>query len=317
MLLQNLKLGRTFAVACLSWFVFNFPSAHMREIYIYHHTTRGAVGLHPDLVDAYIRKACWQSGVLALLVPLATLLIGKLTFRMTNSAFGCLLAGPIIGWIAAAIMSSQLRPDFLAIANVELSEGGFFYSGLVSGVIVGELCRRYYQSMATAQVSGKDFRCWLLISALMTWAVLLKVLESIYVSSLPPGRDPLGIFHLFMFISVLLWTPLFIYLLWRLRPSRFLPTAVLTVAAGVIVPYLLALGLLYPVTMSLYAGITPYIYGLLWAGLLSKVAGPTSLVATVCIAPGLVWGLIVAVLWFGARTAEEAPLASASPKRSG
>ena len=301
-------LGKNLAVACFSWFVINFPSGHLREIYIWHHNTKGAAEVHPELVDAYIGKACWQTSVLALFAPLVIWVIGKLIFRATNSASGGLLAGPIIGLIAALIMYSQLKPDFLAITNAELGDGSFLYSGLLSGVIAGELCRKYYLSAAGIQATGEGLRRWFLISALMTWAVLLKILESLYLSSLPPGREPFGI-HLFMFASVLLWTPLLSSVLWRLRPFAFLPTAVLTVAAGIIVPYLVGLLLVYPVVISLYAGITPSIYGMLWGRLLLNLSGSTSLVATVFVAPGLIWGVIVAVLWLGAQAAEEAPIA--------
>jgi hypothetical protein len=98
------------------------------------------------------------NSVFALFAPFIIWAIGKLIFRATNSASGGLWAGPIIGLITALIVYSQMKPRFLAITNLELDDGRFLYSGFLSGAIAGELCHRYYLSVAGVQATSEGLR---------------------------------------------------------------------------------------------------------------------------------------------------------------
>jgi hypothetical protein len=232
----------------------------------------------------------------SLLSPALMWATGKVISLRTKVGLGGPLAvGAMIGFITSLTMYSTLRPNFLAITNTELGGGSFVYSGLLSGVLAGELFRRQYSSSAGVHPIGEALKRRFLVSALMIWAVLLRVLESLYLSTLPPGNDPFAV-HLFMFMSVLLWTPLVCLGLWKFRPSGLFPAAILSVGAGILFPLLVGWALSFPVVIGLYVGITPSIYAMLWGRLLLNVSGPKILVATMFILPGLSWGLLIGAL---------------------
>src|SRR5260370_31236002 len=285
-----------FLLAVLISFVANFPSIHMRNIYDWHHYTLGPKELHPDLVDAYIRSATWLTACLCLLAPSLIWAIEKLLSGKIKLNFGeALLIGPVVGLIAGSVMYSHLKPSFLAITKVQLDDGSFLYSWLLSGLLAGELCRRNFLSLAGIHPTGEQLRRRFWISAVMSWAVLLKILESLYVLTVPPGPDPVGI-HFFMLASVVLWTPLACKFLWKLQPSSFPSSALWCIGAGVLLPPLLSSVLLLPAGFLLFAGITSYGYGMVWAGWFLNMSGASRVI--MFLAPGLSWGLVVgALLW--------------------
>src|SRR5258708_8545361 len=283
-------------IAILIWFLTSYPAGHLRDIYIWHHHTLGALGLHPELVDAYIIKAAWETALLFVLCPFIIWVAVKVISSRTKVDFvDSLVVGPIVGLLASSLIYSQLGPRFLAITNVQLGNGTFLYSGLLSGILAGELCRRHYLSSAGILPTGQALRRQFVLAALLTWSVLLQILESFYLSSLPPGRDPVGI-HLFMLTSVLLWTPLACRLLGKSWFPTLIPSLAITVALGIVFPFLVGWLLFFPVVILLYAGVTPSAYGLLWGILLLKVSGSKFLVATISVLPGLLWGLVVGTL---------------------
>jgi len=285
---------KCFLLAVLIWFVTNYPSIHLRAIYDWHHHILGVRGLHPDLVDAYIRKATWLTACLSLLAPLLICALEKIISRKTKLNFGeALIIGPVIGLITGSIMHSQLNPSFLAITNVQLDDGSFLYSGLLAGLLAGELCRRNSLSLAGIRPTGEPLRRRFWISAVMTWAVLLKVLESLYVLTVPPGQDPVGT-HFFMLASVVLWTPWACKFLWKLQHSSFLSSVLWCVGVGVLLPPLFSWVLLLPAGFLLFAGITSYGYGMVWGGWFLNMSGGSRVI--MFLAPGLSWGLVVGTL---------------------
>ncbi len=285
---------KCFLLAVLIWFVTNYPSIHLRAIYDWHHHILGVRGLHPDLVDAYIRKATWLTACLSLLAPLLIWALEKIISRKTKLNFGeALIIGPVIGLITGSVMHSQLSPSFLAITNVQLDDGSFLYSGLLAGLLAGELCRRNFLSFAGIHPTGEVLKRRFWVSALVTWAVLLKILESLYLLTVPPGRAPVGI-HLFMLISVLLWTPLVCRYLWKLQPSSFLFSVLWCIGAGVLLPPLFSGVLLFPAGFLLFAGITAYGYSMVWGAWFLNMPGAGGVI--MFFAPGLSWGLVVGTL---------------------
>ena len=282
-------------LASVVWLVVVYPSAHMRELYQWHHYTVGVQGLQPGLVDAYIRKATLLAIMSSLISPILLWLIEGIVARTIKTNFSeSLLIGPILGGVSSTALYSKLNSSFQAITNLPLEDGTIFYSGLLAGLLAGELCRRYYRSRLGNQPSATELSRQLLISALMVWAVLLKILESAYLSTSTPGREPFGL-HIFMFGSVLLWTPLACKALWRLRRLSLLWSVIWCIAAGLVGPLLTGLVLYVPVIFLFYAGISSSIYGVLWGAImLLKVAREDSVL--VAIAPGLTWGVIVGTL---------------------
>jgi hypothetical protein len=286
---------RYFLLAVFIWFVTSYPSIHLRAIYDWHHHALGVQGLRPELVDAYIWKATWLTACLSILSPSFIWALEKIILHKTKLNFSePLVIGPITGVFASAVMYSQLNPAFLAIAKVQVDDGGFLYSGLLSGVITGELCRRSFLSLTQTRPPSEILNRRFWISALMTWAVLLKMLESLYLSTLAPGRNPVGI-HLFMLASVLLWTPLVCKMLWKHCPSTFFSCVLWCIGGGVLLPPLASVILLFPAVIMLYAGITPSVYGMIWGALFLKMTTPGGAII-MSIAPGLSWGLVVGTL---------------------
>ncbi len=282
-------------LAVLIWFVTTYPGIHLLVIYDWHHHALGAQGLHPDLVDAYISRAFWLTMCLSFLAPSLTWGIERIISGKTKLNFGeSLLIGPIIGFITSSVMYSRLNPAFLAITNVQIEDGSFLYSGLLSGFLVGELCRRSFLSLAGIRPTGELLKRRFWVSALMTWAVLLKILESLYLSTVPPGRNPVGI-HLFMLASVLLWTPMACKILWRHQPASFLSCVLWCVGVGVLLPPLTSWVLLFPAVFMLYAGIASSVYGMTWGTLFLKMTTPSG-VMIMSVVPGLSWGLVVGTL---------------------
>jgi len=217
------------------------------------------------------------------------LLSGKIKLNFGEA----LLVGPVVGLITGSVMHSLLNPSFLAITKVQLDDGSFLYSGLLSGLLAGELCRRNFLSLTGIRPTGEQLRRRFWISAVMTWAVLLKILESLYVLTVPPGRDPVGI-HFFMLVSVVLWTPLACRFLWKLQPSSFLSSVLWCIGAGVLLPPLVSWVLLIPAGFLLFAGITSFGYGMVWGGWFLNMSGASGV--TMSVAPGLSWGLVIGTL---------------------
>src|SRR5260370_31799215 len=130
----------------------------------------------------------------------------KIISRKTKLNFGeALIIGPVIGLITGSVMHSQLSPSFLAITNVQLDDGSFLYSGLLAGLLAGELCRRNFLSFGGIHPTGEVLKRRFWFSALMTWTVLLKIVESLFFLTFPPFRAPVGV-PLFILFSFMLFS---------------------------------------------------------------------------------------------------------------
>ena len=281
-------MGRKlFWLAVLIWALATFPCVHLRSVYGLHHLT--GAGAHPELFTAYLRRAIWTTAGASLLGPVFLWAVPKKLKSEANAVFQW---GIAIGLLLTIGMWSLLAPAFRWLSERPLDLANFLYSGLVAGIVVGEVHRRALLAQSGIVRSTLDLKRDFSVAALMTWAVILKVLECIYLTTIQPGKVAVGI-HFFMFLSVLLWTPWVCKLFWKRHPSSQTSSVIRSFAAGVLLPPLVGLVLLIPAVILLYTGITAT-YAMLWGLAFYSVAGHWG--PLVFFLPGLIWGTVTGLL---------------------
>jgi len=206
-------------------------------------------------------------------------LLGYLSWRLDEPRYQAISAyfvGP-----------AKLR--FSGRTTYPFSPANYLYSGALAGAIVAELRRRAAIWQPHTVLSQHDLKLNFHIAALMTWAVILKIVEWLDLTWIQPGSDAFGA-HLFMFFTVLLWTPLVCIFLWRYVPSRAWFAIFWTCAAGVVAPIAIGYILALPAIMLVASGLTPA-YWMLWGARFLDTAGLWK--AIWFLVPGVVWGVIV------------------------
>jgi hypothetical protein len=287
---------KCFGSVTLVWFLTTYPSPYMLEIYNRHHHTLGAVGLHPELVDAYILRATWLA--LAISVFATVLLFGTQFFisrRPGLATHSLLIVGLLFGISSTAILYSCLNPLFVIITKFGLDAPGFLYDGAFAGFVCGYLLYRGHGQTITHTADSIDSSKSFLFAALVCWAIILKIGERLYALTLAPG---LSVFpgHFFMFLPVLLWTPRACRYLWRTEPSRLLVSVLRACALGIFLPPLIGL-LLFPfVALVQFARIN--LYPMLWGNLVffAFFSFHNSGYYLLCLLPGFIWGVVVGIV---------------------
>jgi hypothetical protein len=274
-----------FSLAVLIWGLTTFPSVHLRNLYTRHHLI-GSAGAHPELFAAYLSRVVWVTAVLSFLGPLC---LWSFPRKLRSQTAFILFAGAALGIGAGIVLLSSLASVFRFVSGFPLQADNFIYSGLLTGIITAEINRRASLGHAFALRSALQLKRDFYVTAFMTWAVLLKILEGLYLLSAQPGKAGFGI-HIFMFLSVLLWTPLVCKFLWRYQPGRAIYGVFFACIAGIVLPPLVSLLLAVPVTIMMYAGITPS-YGMLWGLAFYNVIDPWG--PYLFIFPGTLWGFII------------------------
>jgi len=284
-----------FLLAVLTWFVVSYPSLHLWNLYFTHHVIVGSLEARPGLFDAYVRRATWLTVALSFLAPCLFWAIEKVVSPFIK--FKCsetLVIGPVIGIFSSSVMYSLLNPGFRSIGNVPLEAGSIAYAGLLAGLLAGELCRRDLIFAAGIHPTRKQLGSRLWVSGIMTWAVLLKILESFYLSTVAPGNDPSSM-HIFMLASVVVWTPWVCKYLWKKQAVGFRACVLWSVAPAVLLPPIFGTILLVPAVFLAFAQITISGYGMIWGAFFVKMNTPGGMMV-LGLAPGLAWGLVVGTL---------------------
>jgi hypothetical protein len=301
--LARRQAGRApFWLAVFIWLLATFPCVHLEQLYTRHHLF-GSIGAHPELFTAYLRRAIWATTALSVLGPALLWLIPA---RFKKEPEAVIFWGGAIGVVAATALWAIMAPAFGWVSDKPLKVGTFLYSGLLAGIVAGEVNRRALSAQAgmvpTASKLKRDFQ----VASLMIWAVVLKAVECVYLLNAQPGRGAVGL-HFAMFLSTLLWSPWACRFFWKHRPESLLSSVIRNSAAGVLFPPLSAAALYVPAIMLLFGGF-PSAYAMLWGGTVFLDFHPSWL-RVVAVFPGLIWGVLVGLLrWRYLRLEEQISL---------
>lgn len=297
-----------FWLAVAIWVLTTFPCIHLRSIYA-NYSLAGAAA-HREFFAAYVQKAIWTTAAAGLVGPALLWAVPK---RLKSEANAVFLWAGALGLTLTSAMWFVLAPAFRLLSEQPLDLGNFLYSGLVAGIVVGEVHRRALLAKSGVVRSAPELKRDFYVAALMVWAVLLKVLECIYLTTAQPGRPAFGV-HFFMFLSVLVWTPWVCKLYWKREPDSLISSVMRSCAAGVLGPPLSGLALLVPALILLYSGFRAT-YAVLWGLAFFSLAG--NLGPVLFFVPGLTWGTITGLLrWRYLQIEKQIPLPSPSTLNS-
>lgn len=266
-----------------------FPCVHLNHLYIRNHLP-GSVRFHPEFFTAYLRRAIWATTALSILGP-ALLWLGPARFKKEPAA--ALFWGGAIGIAAGVALWVIMVPAFSWVSDKPLGAGTFLYSGLLAGIVAGEMNRRALSAQSGRVRKAAELKRDFQIASLMVWALVLKGAECRYSIDVEPGRAVAGI-HPAMFLSVLLWSPWVCRFFWKRRPGSLLSSVIRSAAAGLLFPPLSAAVLYLPVALLVIGGMRGA-YTMLWGGEILLAIHPGWLPLLVA-CPGLIWGVLVGLL---------------------
>lgn len=291
---MSVGIAKHFGFAVFLCFLAEFPCSHVWALYKWHHYTIGAQGLQPQLVDAYIWKATVCTSIYSLFVPLVAWLVLRLLVG-NQGVWAAWVVGLFIGLVSSAILYHFLDRWFLLIAKPNLDLPGFLYNGALAGIFVADMYWRWRLTQLPVAEVQRSLAFQFLSAALITWAVLLKIGECLFVSVMQPGRRTFPL-HFLAFLPVLLWTPSVCRYLRRRRPRNLAYSIVRSCAFGVLIPPLVS-SVLFPVVgIVLYMGIN--LYPMLWGDLvfLSFYNFAEAKYYLLCLIPGFIWGIVVGLI---------------------
>jgi hypothetical protein len=282
--------GKRYLLFCLAvfvWVLTTIPCAHLFQLYTRHHMI--GIGSHPERFAAYSWLIVSTSLGLGFL---GTLLLWSLSRVFKSEPRDALLWGILIGPLLAVGLRAIVNPSFRVLSSDSLGLGNFLYSGFLAGAVTGEIRLRSLRGETSVPRTELELKQDFYITALAVWAVILKVFECLELVTVQPGRDVFGV-HLFMFLSILLWTPLVCRYLWKWTPSRASYAMLWACAAGVLLPPVIGYILHFPATILLYMGV-PLAYEMCWGMRFLYYAAP--LRPVLFLGPGVTWGIIVGLL---------------------
>jgi hypothetical protein len=266
-----------------------FPCVHLNHLYIRNHLP-GSVRFHPEFFTAYLRRAIWATTALSILGP-ALLWLVPARFKKEPAAGP--FWGGAIGIAAGIALWVIMVPAFSWVSDKPLGTGAFLYSGLLAGIVAGEMNRRALSAQSGRVRKAAELKRDFQIASLMVWALVLKGVECRYSIDVEPGRTVAGI-HPAMFLSVLLWSPWVCRFFWKRRPESLLSSVIRTAAAGLLFPPLSAVVLYLAVALLVIGGMRGA-YAMLWGGEVLLAIHPGWLPLLVA-CPGLIWGVLVGLL---------------------
>lgn len=276
-------------LAVFIWLLATFPCAHLHHLYVRNHLP-GSVRFHPEFFTEYLRRAIWATTGLSVL---GSALLWLVPARFKKEPAAALFWGGAIGIAAGMALWVIMVPAFGWVSDKPLGAGTFLYSGVLAGILAGEVNRRAVSARSGIARDSLQLKRDFQTASLMVWALVLKGVECRYSISVEPGRAVAGI-HLATFLSVLLWSPWICRFFWKHRPGSLLSSVLRSAAAGMLFPPLSAVVLYLPVVLLALGGM-PGAYAILWGGeiFLSIRSG---WLAVLVVSPSLIWGVIVGLL---------------------
>jgi hypothetical protein len=223
---------------------------------------------------------------------LGVLLLWVVSRRFKSEPRDAIFWAISLGVLLTLTLWAILRPSFSEVSRYPLGWGNFLYSGFLAGAVTGEIRHRSLARDSPISRSAAELKMDLYIAALMTWAVILKVRECFELITVQPGREFFAP-HPFLFLSVLLWTPLVCKYLWKYTPSRAIYAVLWASASGLLLPLLSGFILGYPGLILLYMGV-PVVYEMAWGVQFLYALDLRTRVLS--LSPGVTWGLIVGFL---------------------
>ena len=275
-----------FWLAVIIWVLVTFPGVHLSSLYSRHLVGTGS---HPELFAAYLRRLIWTTMALSVVGPA---ILWALPRRLKAESMVVLVMGAGLGLLLTSSLWALLSPAFRWVSERPLDAGNFLYSGLMAGIVVAEVHRRALLVRSGHIRGPSELKRDFYVAALAIWAVLLKVMECIYLAGIQPGPVVVGI-HFYMFLSILLWVPWVCKLLWNRHPRTALSSVLRSCAAGVLLPPLVAAILFVPATLLLYVGLR-WPYYMLWGGI--AVVGAWPWAPLLYSIPGILWGIVTGLL---------------------
>jgi hypothetical protein len=270
-----------FWIALLVWALTTFPCIHLRQLNAY----------HPELIATYL----WTNVLATLALSfLGTLLVWLLSMKFKSEPRDAVFWAIPLGILLAGALCAVINPLFQKVSHYPLGLGNFLYFGLLAGAVTGEMRVRSLRRESSAPCSAADLKLDFYIAALLAWAVILKVMECFELVTVQPGRESPAVgAHLFMFLSVALWTPDVCKYLWRYTPSRAIYVILWACASGVLLPPVIGFILSFPAWLLFYLGM-PLGLEMAWGTRFWNAIGIWRPV--LFLAPGLSWGMIVGLL---------------------
>lgn len=276
----------SFWLAVFIWLLAIFPCVHLQQLYMRQHVL-SPTGAGPELFTAYLRRAVWAAAALSLLGPA---LLWLLPARFKKEAAVVLFCGGAIGLASGVALWTVMAQAFQWVSNKPLGAETFLYSGLLAGIVAGEIHRRGLSARSGLVRSAAELKRDFHVASLMIWALVLKGVECRYSITVEPGRAVAGI-HFAMFLSILLWSPWVCRYFWKRKPESLLSSVIRSAVAGVLSPPLSAAVLYLPVVMLILTG-TRGASSMLWGGEILLSPYPWWLRILIAF-PGLIWGVLV------------------------